>query len=500
MTGRAQQLHWAIVTLSLAVLIGVVLFFGLTVFMQTSLRLDEAQSLFQTNRDIAGVLNLVGQDVHVPGYHVVLHYWQMMFGNDIYTARLLSLVFFVATIPMVYWLAAYAFSSRSIGLFAALLVALSPFMQWYGSEARMYSMLAFFTVAHQLAFMKIYREGKAAQWTWYIVTAILGLYTHYFFAFVLLTEAVFYLVFRKEFATSRVFMKFIGAAAVVLAAIVPWLWYVVQLGFASNTRPSLTEPTSVDLFNTYAQFIFGFQVDALNTVIVSLWPITVLLAFFALQKNKRVSREAMFFALAALIPVVGAFVVSITITPFFQSRYLIVALPALLIFLSWVVSMYPRPIAWTLRAVLIVGMIGLFIIQAANPNTPVKEDYRDAVSYLEQRATSRDVIILAAPFTIYPTEYYYKGDAAITTQPIWNGFSQGSVPAFSEEKLPDEIKRSTASYQTAWVMLSYDQGYNEKIRRYMDTHYERTSGQEFSKDLWVYSYKLRYDPGLDLKK
>lgn len=497
---KRHHLHWGFVVVGLAAMMLFALVVSLMVFTHTSLRLDEAQSLFQTNRDVGGVLYLVGQDVHVPGYHILLHFWQLLFGNDIVTARLMSLVFFIALIPLTYWLASYAFSSRRIGLFAALLLTLSPFMEWYGSEARMYSMLAFFTVAHQLAFLKLYREGKPVHWVWYVLTAIAGMYTHYFFAFVLLSDVIFYLAFRKGFAVRRSLPKFTLAAIAVATAIVPWLWYVTQLGFASNTQPSLTQPTSVDLFNTYAQFIIGFQVDALNTMIVSLWPIIVLLAFFALQKNHRVPREALFFVMAAIIPVIGAFIISVTMRPFFQSRYLIVALPALVIFVSWALSMYPRIIAIVLRIVLVAAMLVLLTVQILNPNTPVKEDYREAVGYLNKHTTSRDVVILAAPFTIYPTEYYYNGPAKITTQPVWDRFKQGSVPAFDEKRLPGDIKTSTSSYQAAWVMLSYDQGYNEKIRRYMDGHYERTFGREFSKGLWVYSYKIRYDPGVTLSK
>ena len=498
---KAKDLHkeprWWVVGLVLGLLITFAIYFSITVFTKTSLRLDEAQSLFQTNRDIGGVLNLVAQDVHVPGYHILLHYWQLIFGNDIQTARYMSLVFFVALIPAVYALASYAFNRR-VGLFAATLITISPFMDWYGSEARMYVMLAFFTVIHQLAFLKLFKEGKSVHWVWYTLTAIAGIYTHYFFAFVLLTEVVFYLLARKDFAAPKAFRKFLIAGVLVAASITPWLLYVNSLGFASNTQPNLNEPTSVDLFNTYAQFIFGFQVDSLNTIIVSMWPIVVLLAFFGLQKNKSTPREAIFFVAAAIVPVLGAFIVSVTITPVFQSRYLIVALPALMIFVAWALSQYPRKISLLLKSILVLGIAGLFVVQVLNPNTPVKEDYRDAVGYLNEKASNRDVIILSAPFTIYPTEYYYKGDTKIVTEPIWDRFSQGSVPAFDEAKLPEDIKNTTQSYQNAWIMLSYDQGYNETIRKYMDGNYERTSAKEFSKNLWVYSYKIRYDPPISL--
>lgn len=484
-------------TAALVALMACAVYFGVTVFAKTSMRLDEAQSLFQTNRDMAGMLHLVGQDVHVPLYHTLLHYWQILFGNDIYTARMMSLVFFVSLIPAVFILTTYIYN-RSVGLFAALLVAISPFLNWYGSEARMYSLLALLTVIHYYVFLKIYREGKSWHWVAFTVTAILGIYTHYFFAFVLLTEVVFYFIHRKEFASQKAFRKFLLAGAFVIASIAPWLYYVRQLGTASNTQPNLGEPTSIDLFNTYSQFIFGFQVDSLNTIIVSLWPIIVLLAFFGLQRNKKITKETIFFVLAATIPVIAAFAISITVRPFYQSRYLIVSLPALLIFISWFVSIYPRMVATLLRIAIVALTIFLFAIQVTSPDTPVKENYKGAVGYLNKNATARDVIIVSAPFTIYPTEYYYQGSAKVTTQPIWNRFEQGSVPGFDAKRLPDEVKQNTDAYQTAWLMLSFDQGYNDKIKQYYDTHFERTSQKEFSKDLWIYSYKVRYDKPLTL--
>ncbi|MDB5176684.1 MAG: rane protein-like protein [Candidatus Saccharibacteria bacterium] len=478
--------------LALLAMMAIAMYVSVAVFAQSSLRLDEAQSLFQTNRDIPGMLNLVGQDVHVPLYHTLLHYWQVIFGNDIFTARMLSLLFFVLTIPMVYRLANYIFS-RKVGLFASLLVTISPFLSWYGSEARMYSMLAFITVFHQFTFLKLYREGKSVDWVWFTVTAILGIYTHYFFAFVLLAEVVFYVIHRHEFAAKKAFRKFAISAGIVIAAILPWLYYVRQLGTASNTQPNLGEPTSIDLFNTYSQFIFGFQVDSLNTIIVSLWPIVVLLAFFGLQKNRTITKETIFLVVAATIPVIGAFIISITVRPFYQSRYLIVALPALLIIISWAISIYPKAVAWLFRIVLLGATLALLAVQIFNPATPVKEDYKEAVQYLSSHATGKDVIVLSAPFTIYPTEYYYKGSAKVTTQPIWDRFQQGGVPGFDASKLAAEVKANTDSYQTAWLMLSFDQGYNDKIKKYYDSHFERTGQHEFSRNLWVYSYRIRYD-------
>lgn len=487
--------------LFLLLMAGFAIFFGLTVFGQSSIRLDEAQSLFQTNRDIPGILYLVAQDVHVPLYHTLLYFWQLLFGQDIFVARLLSLVFFVAAIIMTYVTATYAFGRRSIGLFAALLVTLSPFMNWYGMEARMYTMLAFIAVAHTYLFLRVMRTPHAGYWILWVVVAILGLYTHYFFAFVLLPELVAAIMLRKKAAGQRFLIKFIVAGAVAGMALLPWLLYVFSLGFASNTQPALSQPSPGDLFDTYAQFIFGFQTPVVNTLIVSLWPIVVLLGFFALQRSdKKIPSTVIVFGLLATLPIIAAFIISVTIRPFYVSRYLIVALPALLIFIAWFLTRYRRSVAVTIRVLLVALMGVLFTLQAVSPNTPVKEDYRQAVSYLTERAGVSDVIVLSAPFTIYPIEYYYKGAAKLTTQPVWNRFASGSVPAYDAAKVEAETEQNVASYQTAWLVLSYDQGYNDDLKQYYDSRYEQRSERRISPGLVVYEYKIRYDTPLTLSQ
>ena len=476
------------------------IFFSVTVFAHSSLRLDEAQSLFQTNRDIAGMFKLVAQDVHVPLYHTLLHFWLLLFGQDIFTARLLSLGFFVGTILMTYVLATYALGRRSIGLFAAFLVTISPFMNWYGAEARMYTMLAFLSVLHIFFFVKIMRSSGSLRWVWWTLTGILGIYTHYFFVFVLLTECIAALVLRKKLLDPHALRNVIIGGGIIALSLVPWLYYVFQLGFASNTQPALGVPTAGDLFDTYVQFIFGFQVPLVNTLIISLWPVLVLLAFFALQRSqKKVPPEITLFVFLAVIPVISAFIISVTIRPFYLSRYLIIALPAVFIFVAWVLTRYRPWIAQTVRILLSVAVVVLFIVQIINPNTPVKEDYQEAVAYLDARTKPSDVVVLAAPFTIYPVEYYYKGNAKLTTQPIWNRFESGSVPAYDAGSVALQTSQNVAAYQNAWLVLSYDQGYNKKLKDYYDSHYQKLSERVFSPGLTVYEYRIRYDTPVVIK-
>lgn len=469
---------------------------GLSLFFLSgqSLRLDEAQSLWQSGRSVPGILNLVAEDVHVPLYHVILHYWRLVLGDGVLTARLLSLLFYLASIPALYALGELAYS-RKIGLFAALLLTVSPFMNWYGNEIRMYTLFTFLTILNQYFFISLWKRSDHWSWLGYFATALLGVYSHYFFFVVLTVQAVFYL-FRRDLFPKGSFVRLAAVALIVLVAFAPWAWDVWSQGLAGNQEPVLPAPTTVNLFSTFAQFLFGFQDDHLNTFMLSLWPIAVILGLLSLRKNMRPSLETEYFVTTILVSVAVMFVGSLLVQPVFVSRYLIFTVPSLFLVLSSVFNAYaPR-----LRRVATVGLVSLMLIMLAveiwSPATPVKEDYRAATDYLNTHAAAQDVVVVSAPFTLYPVEYYYRGDAPLSSLPIWNQYAHGAIPAYSASELQSDATTLTNAHQYLWLLLSYDQGYNADVKDYFDTHYERVFEKNFSPGLDLYVYKLRYDTPL----
>jgi mannosyltransferase len=457
-----------------------------------SLRLDEAQSLWQTSHTPSKLLYLVGQDVHVPLYHFMLYFWQLLFGNGVATVRIMSLVLYLVTIPLTYKLGAEAVSRR-VGLLAALMLTLSPFMNWYGNEARMYSLLTLVTVVNQIFFLRAWQRGRRSDWICYILSAMVGVYSHYFFLLVLLTQAIYFLL-RPQVFPKGTFKRLSGAAILVIAALAPWLLYVVHLGLASGTKPLLSKPTTVDLFNTFSQFIFGFQDDHINTFIVSLWPLTVLLAFLTLQRHRRMSPSVFYLLFGAVFPVIFAFLFSFFIHPFYLSRYLIVALPSLYIFLSWVLSTYGRKLQFTVVTIFLVGMSITLYQEIASSSNPVKENYKSAVEYLNTHAKAQDIVVVSAPFTIYPVEYYYRAPAQLTTLPIWDRFVAANAPTYSPRRLPTEVATLTASHEHLYLLLSYNQGYEKDLKSYFENRYPTIYKHTFSTDLTLYEFQVSYKP------
>ncbi|MCT7423387.1 hypothetical protein N4A85_24950, partial [Escherichia coli] len=64
-------------------------------------------------------------------------------------------------------------------------------------------------------------------------------------------------------------------------------------------------------------------------------------------------------------------------------------------------------------------------IQISNSKTPAKENFRETAQYLSQNTAPQDIVFISPPFTIYPIEYYYQGQAQIFTIPEWNRYISG---------------------------------------------------------------------------
>lgn len=490
-TTTVQQIPPYVVVLVLTGLMLFCTYLSLAFFSGQSLRLDESQSLWQSAHSPLGIIKIVAEDVHVPLYNELLHAWRIVFGSSVSTVRALSFVFYLISIPTLYMLASAVYSQR-VGLFASFLLAFSPFLNWYGNEVRMYSLFLFLTILNQYFFVMLMRDTKRSIWIGYTLTAITGVYTHYFFVCNFVGQIIFYGLRRKEFKTQSI-RPFVLVAFVTAVTFIPWVWYVLHIGRAVNQEPLLVTPTTVDLFNAFAQFFFGFQTDRINTVLLSLWPLGIPAVFLTLKNTFTMEKETEYFLLSIIVTFVLAFGTSLLIEPIFISRYLIFTTPALFLFTANIAVRY---IPTILRVALLATMVLMLGIQITSTQTPVKENYRDAVTYINEHARPSDIVVVSAPFTIYPVEYYYDGLAPLVTLPRWNQYATGPIPPYSDAEMQAQIADLAQSYQTGWIILSYDQGFESNIRMYLDTHYQRLFTKEFSPKLTVYQYQFRYDTPL----
>ena len=163
-----------------------------------SIWLDEATSIVLARMNIPGLIEWTAVDIHPPLYYIFLHFW-LALGDGEVQVRLLSVVFGVCSVGVVYLMSRRLFS-RWVALASAVLLAGSPLHVWYSQNTRMYTMLALLALLTSYFMVRALLDHKRWAWLAYLVCAIMALYTHYYAFFVLLFQnvIVLYLLWRRH--------------------------------------------------------------------------------------------------------------------------------------------------------------------------------------------------------------------------------------------------------------------------------------------------------------
>ncbi len=110
---------------------------------------DEGNSLRLAQRPVDALVQAAAEDIHPPGYYLVLKAWHTLTGDSEFALRALSAFAGLLTVACVYALGKRLFSP-GVGLIAAGLLAINSFNVYYSQEARMYAVLTLFAAASML--------------------------------------------------------------------------------------------------------------------------------------------------------------------------------------------------------------------------------------------------------------------------------------------------------------------------------------------------------------
>ena len=211
----------AVVGIVVVVAAGIVLRF----WTRSALWLDEALTVDIAKRPLSQLHHLLRQDGAPPLYYVLLHFWMKVFGSSNLGVRSLSGVISVVTLPVA-WLAGRTYSRRA-AWYVVVLVATAPFAIYYGTEARMYSLVMLLTALGFLALVRAMRRPRPGN---LIAVAVVGaalIYTQYW-ALYLVASLAAWLVWlarpgQPDTARRTNARWTFGALVVAALLFVPWL-------------------------------------------------------------------------------------------------------------------------------------------------------------------------------------------------------------------------------------------------------------------------------------
>jgi len=209
------------------------------------LSFDEVASVYIAARGPAGLLDYVRGAIreHPPFYYLLLSLWMPLVGQSEFALRFLSVSIGLTTVAVTYRLVRKA-TRQSAALLTTLLLVLSPFHIHESQNARMYGLLALCSLLSIFIFIRLLSQDRARWWGLFWLVTGLGMFTHYYMAFVLLAEDVFLLLnWRRYRHLWPRWLAIHGAAGGIIAlwvALSPGLWATLlsfwERGAASSVR------------------------------------------------------------------------------------------------------------------------------------------------------------------------------------------------------------------------------------------------------------------------
>jgi uncharacterized membrane protein len=306
---------------------------------ERSFWLDEMTSIQVSSEPAAVIATGEAFDNHTPPlYYLLLHLWWWLAPKNELGLRLPSLLVDLLNIALVWRVFSRQFSRR-VGLSAAVIFAVSEYAVYYSQDGRMYSLVCFLGLATYALALDV-RAGRDLPKTWFLllVVGVAGMYTHYFYALVLVALTVVVTVdLRSE---SKRLIRWYAVMGGVGLAFLPWVRVVLELagqgGQPFRRFVVLVFPYTLFRWTAgYAVFPlnYGAKDDVLSSVLANLPAVALYLGVFgalAVVGVRRLlsshRREAVMLLTPLFLPALVGLLISLS-SPMLSERYLIVSYP-----------------------------------------------------------------------------------------------------------------------------------------------------------------------------
>lgn len=383
---------------------------------------DEAFSALLLRYPWAEMMHRIGLDVHPPLYYIILRFWAALFDESLASLRGFSLLFGVATIPMVYALVKKISANQTAALLSAAFVAINPFQIYYVTEARMYTFGTFLVLL--LAYLtavwmeNIFTDTRIARMTQigFVLTGSALLYTHYYLVFSLIAAGILLLgTYLYHYRLNiKKYWSLVWPVFTIGVLYIPWLptfQYQLNQVSAGYWIPPITFWNVMSVFGQFVtgtDLMYGFE-DWKNKL-VAILVLTILMTGLLIWKYRS---KALLVTVFLIAPFAGSLLFVIlahlkgSTTSVFLVRYFVFTSPFFLITLAWWIAQAQSKFIKALITVsfLVATYYGMNIF-LDNNNPETYPGMRAASEVINREAIPGDSIVIATSTELFNFTYY----------------------------------------------------------------------------------------------
>jgi 4-amino-4-deoxy-L-arabinose transferase-like glycosyltransferase len=265
--------------------------------------------------------------VHPPLFYYLVAGFLIIFGNQLFVARLVSTVFSLPIIILVYLIVS-KYKSKEVGLVSIFILAISPAFLYYSHSVYMEITLAFLSLMSIFLFLKGEEEKKTKFFVWSGIFLGLSLITKYYSIILFLFFLLYFtLRFKWTFLSRSQFYSWFFPAVSLLVLWLVFGYFVGKDAFTQQTLGWFKKPSdNVHSWRLVSNLVY------LKELIGTITPVFSLLFLYGIVrwlKNLPGNREIKF--MKALPIYFFLYFVYLMIMPFKDIKYIIPLLPLMVI-------------------------------------------------------------------------------------------------------------------------------------------------------------------------
>ncbi|MFD1586672.1 glycosyltransferase family 39 protein [Halorientalis brevis] len=421
--------------------------------------IDEFRSLqyVATRSPIEVALEIPFFDPHPPLYYVVLDLWTSLVGVSEPAVRLLSAIFGIAAIPLVYLVGAQLYDQR-VGVLSAGILALSQFHVRFSQTARMYSLLVFATLLSMDALLRLRANPTRRTTGWYLLATVVLVYSHVFGVLVVAAQHCYVLGSRFVRADGTWAVdprRWLAVHLAVAALAIPWgvgigqqaMTLVTSGGSGGSGLAWIPDPTPMRLVSA----VGGYLTPSIQNGFAGLL-VLIVVGLLALGSQSRVplDRErTLLLGCWLAVPVLGLFVASYLLVPLFVARYTSAALPAVALLLAKEI----RRIGSVEFRYIAVGLVVLSLV-AGFPGyyqQPQYTEWDEAAGTIAGNASESDLVLVYYGHATETFGHYLDGRQSNLTV---EGINGTELDAIETGETPPATRDAIADHDDVWVTLT----------------------------------------------